>query len=167
MFPATDFKTWILGILFTLMIVPVSAQVDNEILNSKPKYLKKAGKKALKNGDYYSATAFFKKYLNSKPDNIKVKNYLGDSYRLSRDYVNAEKTYIEVIKQDAEGFPKAYFYLAQMEINLEKYSEAQENLKKFKKLNNLKDAALYAKYAKILQLTCEKAPILKEDSLDN
>ena len=165
MFPATDFKIWILGIFCSLFLLPVSAQVDNELINSKPKYIKKAGKRAFKNGDYYSATEFFKKYLLAKPTKVKVKYYLANSYRMSRDYVNAEKTYQEVLKEDAASFPKAYYFLAQMEINLERYALAQENLKKFKKVNVSKDAALYSKYSKLLQLTCEKAPLIKEDSL--
>ncbi len=79
MYPVTAFKIFITGVLFSLLSFSAQAQVDKELLDSKPKYVKKAGKRSFKNGDYFSAVEFFKRYLEKKPDKLKVKFYLANS----------------------------------------------------------------------------------------
>lgn len=144
----------------------MTAQVDQEIYNSKPLYLKKAGKRSLKRGDYYSAIAYFKKYLESKPEKTGIKFKLAESYRLSRDYEKAEKTYGEVVKADGESYPKSYFYLAKMQIHNQKYDTAVVNFGKFKKAYDGKDKSIFKKRMKLLLLTCEKAPELLDNKAD-
>jgi OOP family OmpA-OmpF porin len=158
MFRVTVYKSIFAVIFIFAFSLTGTAQVDQEIYNSKPKYLKKAGKKSVKRGDYYGAIEYFKKYLDSKPENLKVKYYLAESYRLSRDYTKAQATYTEVVQEDGPGFPKAYYYLAKMQIHNMEYDDAVENFKKFKKLYKEKDKAIFKKRMKLLLLTCEAAP---------
>ncbi|MFT6745699.1 MAG: OOP family OmpA-OmpF porin [Glaciecola sp.] len=158
MFRVTVYKNLFI-ILFVLVFSATgSAQVDEELYNSKPKYLKKAGKKSMKRGDYYGAIEYFKKYLKSKPEKAKVRYYLADSYRLSRDYTKAQETYTQVVKEDGEGYPKAYYYLAKMQIHNQEYDDAIASFIKFKKLYQEKDKNIYKKRVKLLLLTCEGAP---------
>lgn len=166
MFRATVYKvTLALLFIFASSFVGL-AQIDNEIYNSKPIYLKKAGKRSQKKGDYYGAIKYFKKYLESKPENLKVKYFLAESYRLSRDYAKAQLTYGEVTKEDGESYPKAYYYLAKMQIHNSEYDAAVENFKKFNKLYQGKDKSTFKKRTKLLLLTCEAAPVLLSSKLD-
>lgn len=147
-------------VAFVLISSSAFAQVDQEIIDSKPNYIKKAGKRSLKSGDYYGAIEYFKKYLESKPDRTDVKFLLAESYRMSRDYVQAEKTYKAVLKDDAEGFPIAYYFLGKMQIHLLNYDTAAMHLLKFKKNYQEKDKATYRKKVKLLLQTCETGPQL-------
>lgn len=166
MFRVTVYK-YALGAMLVLACSFVGhSQVDKEIYNSKPKYLKKAGKKSMKRGDYYGAIEYFKKYLESKPENLKVTYSLAESYRLSRDYTKAQETYLKVTKEDGEGFPKSYYYLAKMQIHNMQYEDAIGNFKKFKKFYQGKDKAVFRKRMKLLLLTCEGAPELISKKLD-
>jgi len=166
MFRVTVYKATLAVLLIFASSFASTAQVDQEIYNSKPKYLKKAGKKSVKRGDYYGAIEYFKKYLKSKPEDIKVKYYLADSYRLSRDYTKAQTAYAEVVKEDGIGFPKAYYYLAKMQIHNMEYDNAVRNFKKFKKHYQEKDKTIYKKRMKLLLLTCEAAPTLLSEKAD-
>ena len=133
MFRVTVYKSFLSVLIILVCSMSASAQLDQEIYNSKPKYLKKAGKKSAKRGDHYGAIEYFKKYLKSKPEKTKVRYYLADSYRLSRDYTKAQETYTQVLKEDAPSYPKAYYYLAKMQIHNMEYDAAVGNFKKFKK----------------------------------
>lgn len=156
------FRVIVYRLILALILVSsgLNAQVDQEIYNSKSSYVKKAGKRSLKSGDYYSAIEYFKKYLADKPDNTEVQFLLAESYRKSRDYINAEKQYKNVLKADYESFPKAYYYLGKMQIHLLNYDTAAINLNKFKKMYDAKDKALYKKKVKLLLLTCQAGPEL-------
>jgi len=166
MFRVTVYKIALSVLLIFACSIAGQAQVDDEIYNSKPKYLKKAGKKSLKRRDYYGAIEYFKKYLEAKPENIKVKYSLAESYRLSRDYTKAQATYEQVIKEDNEYNVKAYYYLAKMQIHNSEYQPAIENFIKFKKKYDGKDKAIFKKRVKLLLLTCEQAPDLLEKKSD-
>ncbi len=161
MFPVIVYKRILVALIAVVFSHVGIAQIDSEIINSKPSYLKKAGKRSLSSGDYYGAIEYFKKYLESKPEKIKVLFYLAESYRKSRDYVNAVITYEKVITLDPDAFPKAYYYLAKMKIHVQKYEEATAYLGKFKKAKyDGKDASIFKKRMKLLLLTCAAAPDL-------
>jgi OOP family OmpA-OmpF porin len=166
MFRVIVYKNALVMLLIFACSFSGAAQVDNEIINSSPKYLKKAGKRSLKRGDYYGAIEYFKKYLESKPEKIKVKYYLANSYRLSRDYTKAQLKYTEVVSDDEFSFPKAYYYLAKMQIHNMEYDDAIINFNKFKKLYQQKDKTIFKKRMKLLILTCETAPDLLSKKSD-
>ncbi len=162
----TDYKKIIFIVLFASFSCIGSAQVDQELMDSKPRYLKKAGKRSAKYGDYYGAVEYFKKYLISKPTNTEVRMMLADVYRLSRDYTKAQRAYEQVIKEDAQKFPKAYYFLAKMQIHDMSYESAVENFIKFKKKYDGKDKPILKKRMKLLLLTCETGPSLLADQAE-
>lgn len=157
MFRVTVYKFIAIVAILLCTANSASAQLDSVLINSKASYLKKAGKRALKSGDYYGAIEYFKKYLEKKPENTKIKYKLADSYRLSRDYQKALFTYQMVIKDDAESYGLAYYYLAKMQIHVQEYQKAIISFGKFKKKYDGKDKSIFKKRMKLLLLTCEQA----------
>ena len=160
-------KSKILSILCLLTFAFTSnAQVDSSLYNAKPRYVKRAGKKAFKNGDYFGAISYLKKFNEQRPEHIGMKYLLAESYRLSRDYENAAKTYHEIVKVEEEGYEKAYFYLGQMQIYNGDYEKAIISLEKWKRTYDGKDKNDFSKYQKYLLETCEKAPGIIDEPLD-
>lgn len=157
-------------------------QVDQEIYNSKNKVVKKAGDKAFKNGDFFGAVAYYKKFLHENDSVIakgglfsfrnealktKYEYKLAEAYRLSRDYDKAEKTYHKVFKADPKKYPKSQFHLAHMQLMNGKYDEAKTNFEQFKKaFRKDPDYRMYSKWVILYIASCEAAPTILQDTLD-
>ena len=151
----------ILFSILTFGFLSSQAQIDPELIDAKASYLKKAGKRSLKNGDYYSAISYFEKYREKKPENYEILMPLGDSYRFARDYDSAASKYMQLIGIDAETFPLAYYHLAEMQIRQMLYKEAKSNLETFiKNYRGASDASTYKKMSNALIQTCDSAESL-------
>lgn len=162
---ASKLKSFFLIVCFTFSIAG-QAQVDSSLYNAKPRYVKRAGKKAFKNGDYFGAISYLKKFLDHKPGHLNMQYLLAESYRLSRDYAMAEKTYEAIVKAEEDGFEKAYFYLGQMQIYNGKYDAARQSLEKWKKTYEGKDKNDFRKFQRYLLETCDSAPRIVDAPLD-
>jgi len=90
-----------------------------------PAAYERAGDKAMKEGDYYSAfTFYFNSYANNNTDLI-ITWKLAESCRLYNDYENAQKYYNKAYGLDKQGqFPLIAFYLAEMNQRQGYYEEA-------------------------------------------
>lgn len=182
MFLVTDIRRILFIIPLLCLTFFGQAQVDDEIYNSKAKVVKKGGDKSMENGDYYGAQWYYKRFLQindsliakrgllvgyHRNQHVKYQNKLADAYRLARDYQNAEKFYLLAFTASPKKYPKAQFYLGQMQVMNGKYDKAKENFTAFKKAYRDKaDAATYKKWTKLYLATCEEAPGLLQDTLD-
>ena len=181
MFLVIDIKK-ILFLLAITVSLFTNAQVDEEIYNSKTKVIRKAGDKAFKKGDFFGATAYYKKFLHDNDSliqkggmmagrfqnlHVKYQFKLAEAYRLSRDYYKAEKMYLLVFKSKPKKYPKSQFHLAHMQMMNGKYSKAKENFLQFKKAyKDAPDASYYKKILKLYVAGCEAAPTILDDTLD-
>ena len=181
MFLVIDIKRilFLWAIFFSLFI---SAQVDEDIYNSKTKVIRKAGDKAFKKGDFFGASAYYHKFLIENDTliqrrglfvfrfetlHVRYQYKLAESYRLSRDYVKSEKLYMLVFKAKPKKYPKSQFYLAQMQMMNGKYEKAKQNFIQFKKAyKDASDSSQYRKMVKLYIASCEAAPYILKDTLD-
>jgi len=83
------------------------------------------GHEAYNNKDFYSATYYFSKVMESEPNNVDVAYWLADASRLSLAYKDAEKWYMFVKdKSSSKPYPLLKFYLGSVNKSLGKYEEA-------------------------------------------
>ncbi len=181
MFLVIDIKKILFFLAISISLF-TNAQVDEEIYNSKTKVIRKAGDKAFKKGDFFGATAYYKKVLKDNDSliqkggmmsgryqnlHVKYQFQLAEAYRLSRDYYHAEKTYMLVFKSKPDKYPKSQFHLAQMQLMNGKYSKAKDNFEQFKKsYKDAPDAKDFKKIVKLYLASCEAAPTILDDTLD-
>lgn len=181
MFLVTDIKKILFFLAFSFSLV-TNAQVDEVIYNSKTKVIRKAGDKAFKKGDFFGASAYYKKFLKDNDSliqkggmmsgryqnlHVKYQFKLGEAYRLSRDYYNAEKMFMLVFKSKPEKYPKSQFFLAHMQLMNGKYGKAKGNFEQFKKAyKDAPDAKYFKKMVKLYIASCEAAPGILDDTLD-
>tara|TARA_B110000259_G_scaffold87370_2_gene101714 strand:- start:9787 stop:11922 length:2136 start_codon:yes stop_codon:yes gene_type:complete len=181
MFLVIDIKkiTCLFAIFFSVF---ATAQVDEEIYNSKTKVIRKAGDKAFKNGDFFGSLSYYKKFLKDNDELIAKGGFLSGRYqvlklkyqykmanalRLSRDYHKAEKVYSAVFEEKPDKYPKAQFYLAHMQLMNGKYKKAKENFLAFKKVyRDAADSGIYRSWVKLYVASCDAAPVVLEDTLD-
>ncbi len=100
--------------------------LDELIPNLKPNRIIKLAENASKAGDYYSAIKLHEAYIKEKPQDEKGLFLLAQNYRLARDYKNAAENYKKVKDIDDTKYPTAYYYYADMLMQMEKYEEALE-----------------------------------------
>ena len=121
------------------------------------KEIKGIAKNALRTGDTYTALFYYEAWANEKPKDVKVVYQTAELYRESRNYLKAEEWYLKSLEMDAEKEPRAFFYLAKVQMSLKKYKEAKENFLVFKKKSaDLKDPA-YRRLTKNGLLSCDYA----------
>ncbi|WP_187774919.1 OmpA family protein [Pedobacter sp. BS3] len=124
---------------------------------------KKSADNYFTKGDYYSAAAYYEKYLGkdqplqgrtAKPyvvqketgkkaqqSSLAITYRLAECYRLLNDYPNAEKWYAEVLKTGADEYPDAlYWYGVSLRAN-GKYAVAQQQFEKYLKSGKSQYAA--------------------------
>ena len=133
-----------------------------ELEEKSAKEIKNTAKNALRLGDTYTALFYYEEWAKRKPDNISITFQVAELYRATRNYVQAELWYQKVTTDHLDDYPTSIFYLAQMQMNQEKYKEAKENFLKCKKvLRNVKDKK-FRKLNKVGILSCDYAIALKD-----
>lgn len=157
--------------LLILLIISVQSFTlfsQNQIPDLKGKSLKeikKTGKNAIRLGDTYTALFYYIEWAERKPDNYSVVFKVAELYRLTRNYVEAEIWYQKIIGSSLDDFPSSIFYIAIMQMSLEKYEDAKANfLKSKKKIRKLKDATKYRKLIKSGLLSCDYAISLRDSN---
>ncbi|HEX4887490.1 MAG TPA: OmpA family protein, partial [Luteibaculaceae bacterium] len=138
---------------------------DPEVV-TKPGKLKKFAKRAYKLGDYYSTVNYLEKFTAIKPEKWKYNWMLAESYRLTRDYKNAEDMYNKIVATKAKKYPKAKFYLATVQKSNGFYEEAADKwLKEFMKEYKGSDASRFKKLSKAEQAGAIKAKSIIDSAL--
>ncbi len=106
------------------------ADIDRNI--SSPK-MKARAKHALQTGDVYTALFYYEEVIKRDSSDIDDRFQLAELYRLSRNYVKAEKEYSYVADKDNSEYPLALYFKAQMQKMQGKYLDAKKNYNEFKK----------------------------------
>lgn len=123
-------------IIFILLFACVTgfSQTDSLTLSRiAPKDLKKLGNNAVIQGDHNSAIDYYKAYLKTNKGDGKIQYKLAESYRMIRDYEQAEKMYLKAYNSNPEKNGLALYYYAEMCKSTGKYDKAKENFAKFSK----------------------------------
>lgn len=123
-----------------------------------------AGDKSFAEGDYVGAAIFYKKGVETDPEEMTLAFKLAESLRLQNNYEEAEKMYAKTIQLDQNQlFPLSLFWMATMQKNQQKYDEAKESFVKFKKVKTA--TPFYSRKAKNEALSCDYAQKIISDSL--
>jgi outer membrane protein OmpA-like peptidoglycan-associated protein len=129
-----EFK-YIVAIFIFLTLLTDSTFGQNgkpaDIKSMSAKKLKLYGKAADRLGDVYSAIDFLEPYCKLRPGDLPVNYRLAELYFASRDYVNAEKTFARMYKNDPDEYPQALYYEALSMKYQGKYADAKEIFTKF------------------------------------
>ena len=147
-----------LVILFMAIIGLANAQVvDSAIVDLKPKQVYKAGKKAELAGDFYAANEYYKISAEKKEEHWKSFSGVARTYYFARDYENAELAYRAFFQKWPEDGLMEHFYYGFTLQHLQKYAEASDQFKRFKKIYDKRDAKAMKKMARIQMLACDSA----------
>lgn len=149
------FKVLIISLF--LSNLAFSQVLDSAIVELKPRQVFKAAKKAELAGDYYAANEYYKISAEAREEHYKSHSGLARTYYLARDYKNAEKAYREFFQKWPDEGLMEYFYYGFTLQHLEKYAEAADQFKKFKKIYDKGDAKVMKKMARIQMLACDSA----------
>ncbi|MFZ4741304.1 MAG: DUF1573 domain-containing protein [Bacteroidales bacterium] len=114
----------IICILFSSLSASIYAQTNEEY--------KMLADEAYQNGNYYSASSFYKLLLDKDSSNLDIAYQYANANRLYNNYIEAEYWYSYVLAKDkAEKFPLSGFYHAEMNKYNAKYGLAIRNYKSF------------------------------------
>ncbi len=156
-FPVTDIKV-LLSTIFVVFFLFPQLRGQPHDFDLTPNQLKKAGKHAEREKDYFSAIDFYEKYLVKKPSDYKISFSLAEMYRFTRDYNKARNEYAGAYEIQNEKNVLALYYLGRMEMALGNYEQALISFRDFrKKYRYDKNEFNYRKYAKIWMEGCELA----------
>lgn len=132
-----DSKYFIL--ILSIISISVFSQPTKNLKHLSANQSKKMAKSAEKYGDIYSAIDFYEKYCNSKTDDFDALYTLAELYRKSRDYSKAKKAYLSLYNAFPENYPKALYYVAQIQKSEGDYKNAKDNFEKFRKEHRIDD----------------------------
>lgn len=153
--------------LFLICWTASLAQPVDNMQKLKPAALKKYGLGAARIGDTYSAIDLFSRYLELKPEDMKIAYERALQYRKARDYETAQSEFKKVYEADPEKYTKALFYQAQMMKMNGEYEESKKLFEKFQKeYRGAKDEKLYRNLTKNEIQGCKDAPDLINKPLD-
>ncbi|HMT29324.1 MAG TPA: OmpA family protein, partial [Bacteroidia bacterium] len=142
---ATKIKSLIAFCCLVLCSFFSLAQDMEGVREMKPGQLRSFGKNAFIQGDYSSAAMYYQSFIDSKPGNYKVAFQLAESYRLSKDYRNAEKAYLKAYQLNPKKNALALFHYATVLKTIGRFEKSDEYYAKFKKEYKGKDKSTYLK----------------------
>ena len=150
-----------------LLFVGKAFSQEGDSLNVKiykPSQLKRFGKTAMVQGDYYAASAYYEEYLKYKPNNYKIAYTLAEAYRKSRDYEMAQKWYNTSLELTGGKDEMSMYYHALMVKMNGDCKKAKEEFGKFKKLASGKtEFEFYLKEIKNEILGCDSSERLSKN----
>ncbi|MDP4267106.1 MAG: hypothetical protein Q8880_06700 [Bacteroidota bacterium] len=115
------------------------------------------GDEAYNDGDYYSASIYYKKALQQDSTKLNIAYKYAESCRMFLDYKEAEKYYQFITDNDTKKeYPQSLFWLAMMSKNNAKYSNALEYFRSYFEQHQ-KDDNYYTKKSKNEITACEFA----------
>jgi len=134
-----------------------SFAMGQDIPNLVPSKLKSFGENSLQMGDTYSAIDYFEAYMAKRPADHEMAFKLAESYRLARNYKEAQEWYKKAYDIDPKKEAEALFYYAEMLKTDQQYDEALKNFNKFKKEYTGNDEHQLKKILKDQIESCTKA----------
>ncbi|NVN94873.1 MAG: DUF1573 domain-containing protein [Bacteroidetes bacterium] len=101
---------------------------------------RKIADESYRNGDYYSASIFYKTLLNKDSSDLEIAYQYANANRLYNNYIDAEYWYSYILAKDKhEKYPLSGFYQAEMNKYNGKYGLAIRNYKYFYNKNKGKN----------------------------
>lgn len=155
-------------LLLLLLLGTISYGSAQDLSKKSAGQLKNLGKNALIIGDTYSAIDYFEAYLQKKETDYKTMLTLGKCYYASRDYENAKEWFKKAYDGDNKKCLEGLFHYANMLMVSQKYEEAYDNFKKFKKIvykENRKDMEELKRLCSMKMQSCELAPVLMDSTV--
>ncbi len=135
------------------------------LFGQNPKQWNILGEKALESGEYKKAEVSFYKAMELDPSSAEYTFKYAESLRLQNLYSLAETYYINSIRLDSvKSFPLSVFWLASMQKQQKKYSEAKASFSKFVKEYKNADA-FFLRKAKNEIKSCDFAEKNFNDSI--
>jgi len=129
-----------------------------------PTAYERAGDKAMKEGDYYSAFAFYFNSYASNNTDLVITWKLAEACRLYNDYENAQKYYNKAYGLDKQGqFPLIAFYLAEMNQRQGYYEEAASIYNNYLQMHG-RDNSYFTDKAKRELANCQNIKQLLKDT---
>ena len=127
------------------------------------KHWEKTGDQSKKSGDHYGAAYYYRKAIEADTASLRLNYKLAEAYRNFNNYTAAESSYLKVVEEDEnQQFPEAHFWLALMEKNNGKFSEAKGHFKKYTKTQGVDRSAYIYKRARQEMKSCDFAQKLEE-----
>jgi len=130
-----------LGLICKLIISILFVFFSCNLFGQSNEDYKKIADEAFQNGDFYSASIFYKILLDKDSNNLEIAFQYANSCRLYNNYSDAEYWYSFILSKDINNnFPLSGFYYAEMNKYNGKYGLAIRNYKyyynKFKENND-------------------------------
>lgn len=122
-------------LVFLLASMFAFGQIDipKEVHAARPGKMKHLAEHSFKMGDPYTALFYYELVVKKHPDDVEAHYQLAELHRITRNYSEAEKHYLEVYNKSPEKYPFVLYYEAVMQKMQGKYEEAEKNLTKFRK----------------------------------
>lgn len=126
--------------LCCLANTPVFSQSYHTVKTTSEKALQafKEGRSYMQQNEPAIALGYFEKALKTDETFIEAKFAIAETYEEMRDFFKAERAYEEAIALDSTYSPVAFFFLAQIEWQLDKYAECAAHLDSYLKSNPTK-----------------------------
>jgi tetratricopeptide (TPR) repeat protein len=106
----------------------------------------------IKNNHYAEAFKKYESILYEEPDSAPAHNSMGWLYKTQfDDYVKAENHFLTAIRCDSL-YPHAYFHLAAMFMDMERFDELNRHLEKCLKVRTIDKSWVYGRYALMEEL---------------
>jgi OOP family OmpA-OmpF porin len=128
----TKKQYFIAVLLLSMFAFSLRAQDTVDIKKLKPQELKRLGNGAVKQGDYTTSIDYYAQFMKLKPSKGKVAFKLAESYRNTRDYVNAQEWYDKAYKLNPDNAMAGYYYALMLKMN-GNCDKAKVEFAKFKK----------------------------------
>lgn len=141
------------------------AQTDAPDTQKKnARQLKSLTQNAIRLGDTHSALVYAAEWNKRSPESIKAAFAYAEVLRRTRNYPEAEKQYLRVLKAEAEKYPMALYHVADMQMSQGKYEEAAQHLARFRKVAREVKDERYRKLGLNAVASCEFAIALKDSA---
>lgn len=143
---ATRFFVWALSLVL-LSTIPASAGAQTF------KQWMALGEESFAAGDYLQAALYYGEAYTLDSTSFETTIRYADALRLSRDYLEARRLYEKAYDKDkGRLYPEGQYYLGQMQMLNEEYSQALRNFKKYEKqLKRQKESVAYQRLLQEMQ----------------
>ena len=123
---------WLFAVtLIHLYQFGASQAVQANTLSSREKKIFEEAKTFAQNKNTLKSIASFRKLLSMQPNFTEGYLRLGSQYYVSKDYEQAEITFLKAIQSDSLYDAEMYYSLAQTQVELSKHAEAASHLKTY------------------------------------
>lgn len=147
--------------LLALSLQGIAQSSAPVVQGKKTKELRSMTRNAVRLGDTHSALVYCAEWVRRSPESMKAAFEFAELHRRTRNYAEAEKHYLRVVKEAVDKFPVALYHVADMQMSQGKYEEAAKHLAQFRKVSRDVKDERYRKLGHNAIASCEFALALK------